>query len=442
MGRASPVAADIKGAEVRAHAARQNARVIDEGVSLARLGSSNGGLAARDAALSRAMLVASLRWHHRHDWQLAQLLDRPLKSKDRLLAALLRVGLTQIESLRVPDHAAVAATVGATAELGLGHARGLVNAVLRRFLREQPQLAARSLAIETARFSHPVWLIDNIRQDWPSRWQSILEANNVEAPIWLRVNRIKSDRAAYLDRLADAGLEARPDSDTPDAVELIGSCPIESLPGFAGGLVSVQDRSAQRVADLLRLAPGQRVLDACAAPGGKAAHILERCAGISEMVAIDSDAARLDQVAENLARLELKARLCQADATNPSDWHDGRGFDRILVDAPCSSTGVIRRHPDIKVLRRPEDPAAMAERQRRMLDALWPLLKPGGLLVYVTCSVLTAENQGVSEAFAASAADAGLAPFDSPDHFQVLPGETGGDGFYYACLSKGEKSYK
>jgi 16S rRNA (cytosine967-C5)-methyltransferase len=212
---------------------------------------------------------------------------------------------------------------------------------------------------------------------------------------------------------------------------------VTELPGFAEGLVSVQDAAAQRAAGLLQLAPGQRVLDACAAPGGKAAHMLERCPELGELLALDNDPARLGQVQENLDRLGLAATLVEGDATNPGAWFDGRPFDRLLVDAPCSATGVIRRHPDIKVLRRAGDPARLAESQAEILDALWPLLKPGGHMVYVTCSVLNIENRRVIEAFGERTPAAEIADFGSPRHFQLLPGETNTDGFYYACVRKG-----
>lgn len=430
------------GAAVRAAATRRNAAVVADGESLAQQNFDDAGLTGRDRALARAMLVASIRWHHRHEWQLTQLLDRPLRPKDRLLAALLRVGLSQIESLRIPDHAAVSATVAAAGVLGLRHARGLVNAVLRRFLREQATLADRADAVESARFSHPDWLIAELRRDWPGEWQSILEANNAEPPIWLRVNRLRIGREAYLQQLADADIRARADAGGPDGIELLDATEIESLPGFAAGLVSVQDTAAQRAAGLLGLAPGQRVLDACAAPGGKAAHILERCPEIAALIAVDNDAARLERARSNLTRLGLEATLVTGDAGDPDAWFDGQPFDRILLDAPCTGTGVIRRHPDIKILRRAEDAAAMAERQGALLDALWPLLAPGGLLVYVTCSVLETENRRVTDAFAGRAADADLAVFGSAGHFQRLPGEANGDGFYYACLRKGTQSYK
>lgn len=432
-----PVERGVEGAAVRAFAARMNNRVVTEGQSLAAVDDeAYAGLPERDRPLLKALLMATLRWHHRLDWQIGQLLERPLKREDALLGSLLRVGLAQIQDLRVPDHAAVSSTVDASRELGLERASGLVNAVLRRFLRERAAIEKRALRFPVARYSHPAWLIAALERDWPERWREILDRGNELPPLWLRVNRRRIARDAYLELLGESGRSATTDSAAVDALLLTEACPVDELPGFAAGLVSVQDVAAQRAADLLDLAPGCRVLDACAAPGGKAAHMLERCPGLAEVVAVDSDAKRLEPVVENLERLGLAATIVAGDAGQPDGWWDGRPFDRILVDAPCSATGVIRRHPDIKLLRRAGDLEELAAGQRRMLEALWPLLKPDGRLVYATCSVLRAENSGVATAFAADRADAELPPFGSPEHFQLLPGEANGDGFYYACLKK------
>jgi len=430
-------ARDKSGAGVRTRAARLNSEVVDHGRSLAQLDLDPASLAERDRPLLRAMLTASLRWHHRLDWQLAQLLDRPLARRDRLLGALLRIGLTQLQFLRTPEHAAVAATVAAAAALGLGRARGLVNAVLRRYIREREQLDLRMQAVDVARCSHPAWLLEALQHDWPEDWPSIVEANNAQPPLWLRVNRLKISRDDYLAELGAAGLQAAAAEGLPDALLLSEPLPVSQLPGFADGLVSVQDAAAQRAVELLQPAPGQRVLDACAAPGGKTAHLLERCPALAELVAVDNDRERLAQVQSNLDRLGLGARLVEGDAATPDAWFDGALFDRILVDAPCSATGVVRRHPDIKLLRRATDPASLAQTQMAMLKALWPLLKPGGRLVYATCSVLKAENIDVISAFAVAYPDAVVAEFGSDTHFQLLPGQANTDGFYYACLNSG-----
>ncbi len=432
-----PAERGVEGAAVRALAARLNNRVVGEGQSLAALDDEAfAGLPERDRPLLMALLMATLRWHHRLDWQIGQLLERPLKRQDALLGALLRVGLAQIQDLRIPDHAAVSATVNASRELGLERARGLVNAVLRRFLRERGALEMRAEREPVARYSHPAWLIAALERDWPEQWREILDRGNELPPLWLRVNRRRIEREAYRQMLGDSGKIATADETAADALLLAEACPVDELPGFAAGLVSVQDVAAQRAADLLDLAPGCRVLDACAAPGGKTAHILERCPGVAEVVAVDSDAQRLETVAANLDRLGLAATVVAGDAGQPADWWDERPFDRILVDAPCSATGVIRRHPDIKLLRRSGDLEGLAAGQRRMLEALWPLLKAGGRLVYATCSVLRVENPGVAAAFAAAREGASLPPFGSPEHFQLFPGQANGDGFYYACLKK------
>jgi 16S rRNA (cytosine967-C5)-methyltransferase len=414
-------------------AAQLVARVLEERIPADDLLPA-AGIATRDQSLLAALVFGALRWHYRLEWQATCLLTRPLKRDQAELAALLRVGLLQLQELRIPEHAAVSATVDAAAELGLRSAGGLVNAVLRRFQRERAQLAQAELQSDEARFAHPSWLIDAIRADHPNDWQTILAANNAPPPMWLRVNLLRTTRAAYLDKLAQAGLAAASVADVGSALRLDEPAAVEDLPGFDAGEVSVQDLSAQRAAELLELGPGQRVLDACAAPGGKTGHILESMPGLSEVWAIDRDAARLDRVGANLRRLGLAAKLVAGDATAPADWWDGRPFDRILIDAPCSATGVIRRHPDIKVLRRPPDVARAAALQARLLAALWPLLAAGGRLLYATCSILKSENDDQIAAFRAEeqTIDA-VGPVAS---LQLLPEEARGDGFYYAWLGK------
>ena len=411
------------GAKVRAVAAQLVARVVDERVAADDLLPA-AGISPRDQPLLAALVFGALRWHPRLEWQATQLLTRPLARDQGALAALLRVGLLQLQELRIPEHAAVSATVDATALLGLRSARGLVNAVLRRFQRERERLARSAQQLDDVRFAHPPWLVDAIRADHPHDWQAILEANNAAPPMWLRVNLLRTTRAAYLDRLAEAGLAATAAPELDTAVRLAEPMGVENLPGFAAGEVSVQDLSAQHAARLLELGAGQRVLDACAAPGGKTGHMLEALAGSGELWAVDRDAARLG----------LEAKLVAGDATEPEEWWDGTPFDRILIDAPCSATGVIRRHPDIKLLRRPVDVDRAVALQARLLRALWPLLRAGGRLVYATCSVLKRENDEQIAAFRAAEptieADATVASL------QLLPEEARGDGFYYAWLRK------
>lgn len=393
-------------------------------------------LGAADRALLTALVAGSLRWHHRLDWQLNELVLRPLAARDAELAALIRIGLFQLQWLRIPDHAAVAATVETAPALGKGHAKSLINAVLRRFLREREALEARMRDVPVARLSHPAWLIDAIAADWPRAAERIFEANNTQAPMWLRVNPRRGSRGSYLRELASAGIAGTAATDLPHAILLAEPVPVAELPGFGEGRVSVQDGAAQYAALLLDTRPGQRVLDACAAPGGKTAHVLESCPGIAELLAIDIDAERLATVAENLARLGLVATLFAADAAEPATWWDGRPFERILLDAPCTATGVIRRHPDIKVLRRPADVDRAAVLQSHLLRALWPLLAAGGRLVYVTCSILERENAAQVEEFVGATRGACVALPENPFAGQSLPGEANRDGFYYACIDR------
>ncbi|MBX3604352.1 MAG: 16S rRNA (cytosine(967)-C(5))-methyltransferase RsmB [Piscinibacter sp.] len=342
-------------------------------------------------------------------------------------------------------HTLVDQAVAAMRRRAAGSA-GFVNAVLRRFLRERDDLAAAVERDPAGRHSHPRWWIDRLRQDWPAQWQALLEANNAHPPMVLRVNRRRGSVADYLARLATAGIEARPAGGA--AVVLARPCPVPQLPGFADGDVSVQDLAAQRAAPLLTgtgLPPGARVLDACAAPGGKTAHLLE-CADL-DLLALDADAARLVRVHETLARLGLQATTRAADAARPEDWWDGRPFDAILLDAPCSASGIVRRHPDVRWLRRAADIPALATLQARLLDALWPTLAPGGRLLYATCSVFRAEGQGQIDAFLQRHGDARV-PADppSPGHLLPLPDNDPDrpapgpaatpDGFFYSLLEK------
>jgi 16S rRNA (cytosine967-C5)-methyltransferase len=421
------------GAKVRAVAAQLVAQVLEQRVTADELLPA-AAVAPRDQSLLAALVFGALRWHFRLEWQASRLLARPLKQGQAELAALLRIGLLQLQELRIPEHAAVSATVDAAAVLGQRSAGGLINAVLRRFLREREAIARAAELVDEARFAHPRWLVDALRADYPAEWQTVLAANNSPPPMWLRVNLLRTTRAAYLDALAAAGMTAVADDDVATAVRLTEPAAVEALPGFAAGQVSVQDLSAQRAAALLGLEPGQRVLDACAAPGGKTGHILEVLAGTGEVWAVERDAPRLDLIRDNLQRLGLAAQLVTGDATKPADWWDGRPFDRILIDAPCSATGVIRRHPDIKVLRRPADVARAMALQAELLRALWPLLAAGGRLLYATCSVLQRENDEQIAAF--RAAEAAVEPAEGVASLQLLPEEARGDGFYYAGLRK------
>ena len=426
-----PESSAAAGANVRAAAAELNLRVLRDGQSLDAALAAVPSLPERDRGFLAALAYGSLRWHHRLQWQVDQLLTRKLARRDAVLGSLLRTALFELQQLRVPDHAAVSSAVEASRRLGLGRAKGLINAVLRRFLRERAALDARLSSEPVAQYSHPAWMIDRLRQDWPNRWRELLEANNQPAAMWLRVNVLRTSRDAYLRELQAAGIAAHAPHEPVSAISLDSPRATAHLPGFEAGVVSVQDAAAQLAAEYLDLKPGLRVLDACAAPGGKTAHMLEICPDLRELCAIDADAARLSVVRENLARLGLKARLVCADARQADAWWDGRPFERILLDAPCTALGIIRRHPDIKVLRQAADIEPAVQRQAELLRSLWPTLAVGGRLVYATCTVLRAENHSQIQDFLVANRDARLA-----SERQLFPGEANMDGFYYACLDK------
>ncbi|HEY7872730.1 MAG TPA: 16S rRNA (cytosine(967)-C(5))-methyltransferase RsmB [Rudaea sp.] len=393
----------------------------------------------RDRALLSALLHTGARWWLHFDAALAAMLERPLHEREADVQALLVLGLVQIEILHLPEYAAVAATVEAVRALRRPAFAGLVNALLRRWLRERDRINAQLDADAVTRSAHPRWLLDTLAVDWPDMAQSIVAANNVEAPLWLRVNRRRGTREDLSGRLTAAGIVNEAPQALPDALLLAHSADVAHLPGYAEGLFSVQDGAAQFAAPLLDARDGMRVLDACAAPGGKSAHILEHAD--VELVALDSDPRRLPRLRENLARLGLRADIRAGDAADPKGWWDGRAFDRILLDAPCSASGIIRRQPDIKLHRRAADIDTLVSLQARLADALWPLLKPGGRLVYATCSVFAAENSRRIAAFLAAHADAGSLPVPFEWHAagsgaQNLPGEGGMDGFFYAILEK------
>lgn len=440
----------MSGAAVRAAAAQSVEAVVSAGRSLdAALADAERSIPAAERPLLHELAFGVLRHHWRLRGWLSALLERPMKPKERLIESLLAVGLYQMAELRVPDHAAVTLTVDAVRALGQPRYAGVVNAVLRNFRRRG--IAASEPANDEERFNHPGWLIERLRRDWPEHWQRILEANGERAPMWLRVNRTRSSVEDYVATLTADSAEPCTTSRLPgfdQALELEPSRPTARLPDFTEGLVSVQDAAAQVAAPwLLGGAADGPILDACAAPGGKTAHLLELAGSDAELTAVDRDPERLAAVGDNLRRLGLSATLVAADASKPKEWWDGRPFGKILLDAPCSATGVVRRHPDIKLLRRASDVAAMADLQRRLLEALWPPLAPGGRLLYVTCSVLAEENEHVVGAFLSAcetAQEDQLLPnynirdlmYRRASGFQILPGEAGLDGFYYASLEK------
>ncbi len=427
--------------DTRAAAAGVLARVIDAGESLdAPLTEALGQVEARDQGLLQQLCYGTLRHYHRLDGIIAGFLDKPLKRRDTDVHALLLIGLHQLLDLRIPDHAALSTCVEACRSLGKPWATRLVNGVLRRCLRERESL--ESGLSEAQRYSHPEWLLQALQQSWPQHWQQLVAANNEHPPLCLRVNSRHGERADYLQRLQDAGIEASACELPATGVRLARPFDVSALPGFEDGDVSVQDEAAQLAAGLLNAQPGERVLDACAAPGGKACHVLEAQPALAELVAMDSDPARLARVEDNLARLQLAAALISGDAAAPPPELEADSFDRILVDAPCSGSGVIRRHPDIKLLRRAEDIPALAAQQARILGGLWPLLKPGGSLLYVTCSVLPAENAEVVAHFIDRHSDVAVVDLGNtwgePAGVgrQLLSQADSWDGLFYALLEK------
>ena len=443
-----------EGSESRVAAVRVVARVLGAGATLesALLPERAPGAAALGTgqrAQAQALAYGAVRYAQRLGRVAAALLPRPWDEQTAELKALLLVGLYQLEYARTPPHAAVSTIVDAARGVGLGRVSGLVNAVLRRFQRERPALLARADATLAGRSSHPEWLVAALERDYGAAAEAVLLANNVPPPLVLRVNALRGTRAELAARLAAAGHASHTVPFAPQALVLDKPLDVRALPEFQAGLCSVQDAAAQLAVPLLAAEAGMRVLDACAAPGGKTCHVLEATPGLAALVALEIDAARAVRIEENLARLGLAVQLVVGDAL-AEDAGGGAPFERILLDAPCSGTGVIRRHPDIKLLRRPGDLPALIGRQRRLLAALWARLAPGGRLVYASCSILKAENSELIAAFLAqtpAAVDvtesASLAvrelppaPVAAGPGLMLLPGAADTDGFYYACLEK------
>ncbi|MBY7813945.1 16S rRNA (cytosine(967)-C(5))-methyltransferase RsmB [Vibrio fluvialis] len=422
---------------VRAAAAQVLFQVVDKGQSLSMaLPAAQQNIRPRDHALLQEICYGALRYLPRLESIANALMDNPLKGKQRVFHHLILVGIYQLSFMRIPAHAAVGETVEGAQDLKGPRLRGLINAVLRNYQRNQEQLDAQAVSHNAGKYGHPSWLLKLLQNAYPQQWEAIVEANNSKAPMWLRVNHQHHDRDAYQALLNNENIDSSVHSQAKDALKLAAPCDVTKLPGFEKGWVSVQDAAAQLSLHYLQPQDGELILDCCAAPGGKTAHILERTQG-SEVVAIDCDDTRLKRVHDNLKRLNLSAKVVCGDARYPQEWWQGSQFDRILLDAPCSATGVIRRHPDIKWLRRAEDIAALAELQREILDAMWQQLKPGGTLVYATCSITPQENVLQVKDFLARKSDAQLvgSELDNPGR-QILPGEEDMDGFYYAVLTK------
>jgi len=429
--------------EVRVAAVKVLLAVTRDGVSLNQcLPELQVQVVERDRPLLQDLCYGTLRWYPRLNALLSELLEKPFRSKDRDIHVLLACALYQIMETRIPDHAAVNETVAVIKKLKKPWAKGLVNGVLRRFIRERDKLDTQLGDKSVYRHAHPKWLYKRIEQAWPQQAAAIFAANNHPGPMTLRINQQSQSRAEYLATLQALNIDAKATGLSAVGVQLSKASGVDAIPGFAEGQLSVQDEAAQLAAQLLQLEPGQRVLDACCAPGGKTCHILESEPKLDELLALDIDDLRLERVRENFKRLNVQANLVAADAAITDEWWDGQPFDRILLDAPCSATGVIRRHPDIKLLRKPDDIARLAQLQAQLLDALWPLLKSGGKLLYATCSILPEENDASIASFIARQNDVEVigitaeVGIQTPLGRQLLPTIDGHDGFYYALLSK------
>jgi len=427
----------------RLAAARALAAVLAGKASLASsLPAQLERVSDRDKGLVQELAFGTARWQPRLSALALALLSKPFRKADQDIEALLLIGLYQLLYTRIPAHAAIAETVGCATALKKPWAKGLLNAVLRRAQREADTLLPTLEKDPVVLTAHPRWLQKSLKAFWPDDWLAICEANNSHPPFTLRVNQRVSSRAMYLAELAESGIAGQATPFSPDGIILATPCDVTALPGFAEGAVSVQDEAAQLAAELLLLEPEQRVLDACCAPGGKTCHILESQPDLREVVAIDLEPQRLERVKENLTRLKLNATLIAGDARATEQWWDGQHFQRILLDAPCSATGVIRRHPDIKLARQADDIATLAQLQGELLDALWPTLAENGILLYATCSTLPTENSEVIAAFLQRSSDAQELPFSAAfgkeqPHGQQLLAQVGGhDGFYYARLIK------
>ena len=418
-----------------------------------------------DEPFVREMCFGALRWRNRLQAIANQLLRKPFRPKDSDINWLLLLGLYQLLYLRTPDHAAIGETVEAARQLKKKWACAVLNGVLRGFQRNKDEILAALPEGANIQSAHPKWLTTRIKEAWPEHWQGILEQNNQQAPMSLRVNIQKTNREDYLQLLAEdpTPIDATPLALSPMGIQLTQACSVEKLPHFSEGWVSVQDEAAQLATLFLNPQANDRVLDACAAPGGKTCHILETCPELQEMVAIDISEARNRRVTENLNRLQLEATVISANIADTNKWWDSEPFDRILLDAPCSATGVIRRHPDIKWLRRESDIAVLAKQQLELLETCWQTLKVGGELLYSTCSILPDENQKIVTSFLAQQKDAesimlyedttlgkdkALADLwrqntISKEHaciegmtLQLFPTQAGHDGFFYAKFKK------
>ncbi|WP_024561416.1 16S rRNA (cytosine(967)-C(5))-methyltransferase RsmB [Franconibacter pulveris 601] len=426
-----------KSINLRSLAAQAVEQVIENGQSLSNvLPPMQSKVSDKDKALLQELCFGVLRTLSQLNWLVSKLMSRPMAGKQRTVHYLILVGLYQLLHTRIPPHAALAETVEGAVAIKRQQFKGLINGVLRQFQRQQETLLAEFSRHES-RYLHPAWLLQRLRKAWPEQWENIVEANNQRPPMWLRVNRQHHSRDEWLTLLDESGITGFTHPRYPDAVRLETPMPVSALPGFEKGWVTVQDASAQGCVDLLDPQNGEAILDLCAAPGGKTTHILE-AAPQAKVLAVDVDATRIKRVHENLARLNMQAEVKTGDGRYPQQWCGEQQFDRILLDAPCSATGVIRRHPDIKWLRRDADIQELAQLQSDILDAIWPQLKQGGTLLYATCSIMPEENSQQIAAFLSRTPDAELNQTGTPANpgIQNLPAADEGDGFFYAKLIK------
>jgi 16S rRNA (cytosine967-C5)-methyltransferase len=414
--------------------------VLDDHQTLNEHFQTASGLSPRDAAYARHLAYGVLRWLSALEWIAGRLTDRPIKKREKEIKLLVLVGIFQIWKDETADHAAVHATAECARLLGKHWAVGLVNAVLRRFQREQKEILAK-LGQTDEQYAHPDWLLRALKKDWPDNWAEIVKQNNTQATLWLRHNPLKSDRKALVDELQSNDFTVSSHPLAKDALSIEPAAAVQHIPGFGDGQISVQDPAAQLAATYIDPQSGERILDACAAPGGKTCHLLERQPDI-HLLALDRDVERVKLIRENLDRLGLNCQLKTADAGCPADWWDEKPFDKILLDAPCSTTGVIRRHPEIKWLRDGKQVQNAIKAQQNLLNRLWPMLNAGGILVYATCSILKSENHEQIHGFLSDHEDAEIVgPGKTPDQTslpgqQIAPGEEGMDGFYYAIIRK------
>lgn len=431
-----------QGVETSRSVALKILQKVFQGRSLASAKELAHSLDNRQRALAMELVQGVLRWRWKLEALLSQLMKKPLRSKEQEVKLLLLMALYELMELSTPDYAVVNETVQLSRSLKKTWASGLINGVLRSFARDSQACLSGMDSDEVASYSHPEWFIDLVRKDWPAHWQNILQANNQRPPLWLRVNRLQEKTQQYKNLLDEQEIESSVHPVAKQALKLQRGIDVFSLPGFEQGMVSVQDAGAQLAANLLDVQAGQTVLDLCAAPGGKTCHLLEVEPELKKLVAVELEAQRMQRVKENLERLNLDAELIVADASDCSTWWDGELFDRILVDAPCSASGVIRRHPDIKSLRREDDLLSLVQTQQKILQQAWSMLSPGGLLLYVTCSVFRQENESQIEKLLNEQDDAQEIMIDAlwgtscMHGRQILPGEDDSDGFYFACVCR------